>query len=173
MKVIDLSTHLYTGMEIFPGDPEVKIQVFHNYEKEGWQLRKIEMGSHTGTHVDVPSHMHKGEYNLDQISVERFFGKAQVVDCSKSLPRNMGLFFIEETEIKSLEKIVKSSPKFVGGNIDEVLERELLKKGIITYTGLVNLEQIPKFTTFDFYGLPLKIKMGDGSPVRAIAILEE
>lgn len=173
MIVIDLSTKLYTGMEVFPGDPEVKIDLVHNYEGEGWQLSKIEMGSHTGTHVDVPSHMHKGGDNLDDIPLEKFFGEAQVVDNSKSLPKNMGLFFIEEADINLAEKIIKSNPKFVGGYIDEELERALLKKGIITYTELVNLEKIPKFQTFLFYGLPLKIKDGDGSPVRAIAILEE
>jgi len=52
------------------------------------------------------------------------------------------------------------------------LERALLGNNIITYTGLVNLELIPKVRTFIFYGLPLKIKGGDGSPVRAIAIIE-
>ena len=40
------------------------------------------------------------------------------------------------------------------------------------YTGLVNLECLPKQETFIFYGLPLKIKSGDGSPVRAIAIID-
>jgi arylformamidase len=33
MKVIDLSTPLYTGMDVFVGDPEVKINVVHTYEK--------------------------------------------------------------------------------------------------------------------------------------------
>ena len=60
-----------------------------------------------------------------------------------------------------------------GGMITEELERALLKNKIVTYTGLVNLECLPKQETFIFYGLPLKIKSGDGSPVRAIAIIED
>lgn len=57
------------------------------------------------------------------------------------------------------------------GNITEDLERELLGSGIITYTRLINLELIPKEKTFIFYGLPLRIKSGDGSPVRVIAVI--
>lgn len=70
-----------------------------------------------------------------------------------------------------LYELIFLKPNFVGGNITEALERKLLKHEIITYTNLVNLNLIKRNTTFMFYGLPLKIKDGDGSPVRAIAII--
>lgn len=173
MKVIDLSVSIYPDMEVFPGDPEVKIEVIHTHEKETWELRKISMGSHTGTHVDAYSHMHRDKASLDHIPIERFFGKAQVVVLSETWPEEIGLFFIEEVGIEEANRIIDLNPGFVGGNISEDLERELLGNNIITYTGLVNLELIPKGKTFMFYGLPLKIKDGDGSPVRAIAIIED
>ncbi len=173
MKVIDLSMSLYTDMDVFPGDPKVKIDIVHTYEKDTWELRRLEMGSHTGTHVDAYSHMHKGKGTLDDISIERFFGEAQVLELSQEFPREIGLLFIEEVSIGYLDRIINSSPSFVGGNISEDLERALLGKNIITYTGLINLDLIPKGKTFIFYGLPLKIKSGDGSPVRAIAIIED
>lgn len=173
MKVIDLSQSLYSGMEVFTGDPEVKFDVVHTYEKDTWELMNISMGSHTGTHVDAYSHMHKGKETLDEIPIERFFGKAQVVELYEMWPSNIGLFFIEEVGIEALNRIINLNPGFVGGNITEELEKGLLGNNIITYTGLVNLELIPKYKIFMFYGLPLKIKDGDGSPVRAIAVIEE
>ena len=173
MKVIDLSQSLYTNMEVFPGDPEVKIDLVHTHEKNTWELKHISMGSHTGTHVDAYSHMHRGKETLDEIAIERFFGKAQVVEPYEVWPSSVGLFFIEEIGIGGLNRIIDSNPGFVGGNITEELERELLGNNIITYTGLVNLELIAKYKTFMFYGLPLKIKDGDGSPVRAIAVIED
>lgn len=173
MKIIDLSITLETGMKVFPGDPEVKIEVAHTYEKNGWELRNLKLGSHTGTHVDAFSHMHQGMDSLDEISVESFFGEAQVVECSsKEWPKNIGLFFTEEVDLNYLPQFLEANPKFVGGEITEELERALLKRGIITYTNLVNLDKIPKHSSFTFYGLPLKIKKGDGSPVRAIAIVQ-
>ena len=173
MRVIDLSVTIHEGMDVFEGDPEVKIDVVHTYEEDTWMLRNLSMGSHTGTHVDAYSHMHEGEPTLDDIPIERFFGKAQVVQKNQNWLKNIGLLFIEEVGIEKLDKIVDSNPGFVGGNITEDLERALLGEEIITYTGLVNLKLIPEGKTFMFYGLPLKIKSGDGSPVRAIAIIEE
>lgn len=173
MKIIDLSTPLHTSMDVFPGDPEVNIDIVHTYERNTWELRNLQMGSHTGTHVDAFSHMHEGKGTLDDIPIDRFFGEAQVVDLSEEWPSGIGLFFIEEMGINELNRIIDLNPGFVGGNITEGLERALLGKEIITYTRLVNLELIPKGETFMFYGLPLKIKSGDGSPVRAIAIIED
>ena len=50
------------------------------------------MGSHTGTHVDAYSHMHEGKETLDEIPIERFFGKAQVVGTHQDWPKEVGLF---------------------------------------------------------------------------------
>ena len=36
MKAIDLSISLYTDMDVFPGDLEVKIDVVHKYERNTW-----------------------------------------------------------------------------------------------------------------------------------------
>lgn len=172
MKTIDLSMPLYTGMEVFPGDPEVKIDIIHTYGNNGWELRRLNFGSHTGTHVDAFSHMHQGKATIDEISLERFFGKAQVVKRIEEWPNEIGLFFTEEIGVEYLDKLLNVRPGFVGGEITEELERQLLKHEIITYTNLVNLELIPSNTDFTFYGFPLKIQGGDGSPVRAVAVLE-
>jgi len=51
------------------------------------------------------------------------------------------------------------------------MEQRLLRHGIITFTDLVNLEKLPPDKDFTFYGVPLKIKDGDGSPIRAFAVL--
>jgi kynurenine formamidase len=45
-----------------------------------------------------------------------------------------------------------------------------LSGNIVIFEGLINLEEID-VTRFFFVGLPLKIKEGTGSPIRAIAIL--
>ena len=172
MKIIDLSMPIYTNMHVFPGDPQVKIDVVHTYKKNKWELRQLKMGSHTGTHVDAYSHMHEGQETLDEIALERFFGKAQVVELKEEWPKEIGLFFVEEVGIEKLSRITQLNPGFVGGNITEDLERALLGKNVITYTGLINLELVPKGHSFMFYGLPLRIQSGDGSPVRAIAIIE-
>jgi kynurenine formamidase len=46
-------------------------------------------------------------------------------------------------------------------------------RGISHYEWLVNLEQLVDKGEFMFYGIPLKLKKGTGSPVRAYAIVQE
>ncbi len=172
MKVIDLSKPLFTGMDVYPGDPEVSIEIVHTYEKNTWQLQKLTLGSHTGTHVDAYSHMDEKGETLDSIPLDRFFGTAYVVDDELPFPKKVGILFNRPVDVNELDNILSANPPFVGGKISESLERALLLHRIVTYTGLINIELLPTDKPFTFYGFPLKIKNGDGSPVRAVAIIE-
>jgi len=51
--------------------------------------------------------------------------------------------------------------------------KTLLPKGIVLYENLTNLDKLVGLAGFKFIGLPLKIRKGSASPVRAIAIIEE
>ncbi len=51
--------------------------------------------------------------------------------------------------------------------------KTLLPKGIVLYENLTNLDKLLGKAGFDFIGLPLKIRGGSASPVRAIAIIEK
>lgn len=171
MNVIDLTAAIYDGMPVYPGDPKVSVEQIQSISEDGWELRHLSMGSHTGTHVDAFSHMHQGGATLDEMPLTCFFGPATVVELSGEWPSEVGLLFNQAINESYLERLLRARPPFVGGELSENLERALLEQGIVTYTGLVNLEQLPVGELFTFYGLPLKISKGDGSPVRAIALL--
>lgn len=170
MKIIDLSKTIHNDMEIYPGDPIVKIEYHNKLNIDGYSTMKLSLGSHTGTHVDSLNHMKKSEDSIDTLALERFFGRSQVMSKNDNFKENIGLFFIEKISLKYLDKILKAKPTFVGGNITEALEKKLLSNNIITYTDLINLDLL-KNEEFIFYGFPLKIKKGDGSPVRALGII--
>nr|WP_184403601.1 cyclase family protein [Geomicrobium halophilum] len=161
------------GMEVYSGDPPVNISLNSTIEEDGFEVRSLAFGSHTGTHVDAFSHMHQGKQSIDEIGLTQFCGKAMRVDASINFPENTGLFFNEEVNMDKFEKICSVQPPFVGGMLSEELEWNLLKQEIVTYTDLVSLENIPLGEPFTFFGLPLTINNGDGSPVRAIALLNE
>ncbi len=171
MKIIDLSRPIYEGMPVFPGDPEVKIQTLGAAESENGLVRRISLGSHTGTHVDAFAHMHPDGRALDDIPLERFFGPAQAVRPHQLLPPRVGLIFVEAPAAEDSDRIAEAVPPFVAGDLPAELERSLLDRQILTYTDLVNLDQLPEGIEFTFYGLPLPIEGGDGSPVRAVAII--
>ncbi|MFW6215967.1 MAG: cyclase family protein [Alkalispirochaetaceae bacterium] len=172
MRLIDLSQPIRSGMDVHPGDPEVRLTTEHTYGSHGRLLRRLTLGSHTGTHVDACSHMDPDGPSLSQLPIDRFIGPARITRAGDEHPRGVGLLFLGPVRLFELESILEASPRFVGGDLEERLERELLQRGIITYTGLVNLEELPPGEPFTFIGLPLPIEAGDGSPVRAVAMIE-
>lgn len=117
--------------------------------------------------------MIKGAASIDQIELTQFMGPAQLVDqADESFPTGLDLLFDEAVDESILEKLLTAAPPFVAGDLSVELERVLLNHEIVTFTDLVNLKQLPAKETFLFIGLPLKITGGDGSPVRAAAVLD-
>jgi len=183
MKIIDLSPPLYDGMPVYPGDPEVEIKQVHTLEKEGWRLRTLSIPGHIGSHVDAFSHMDPVGKTLSEMPLEHFFGQAVVVKPRDNYPKNLGLVIATggELGIDQIEALTNANPPFVvvgngsegSSSMSVELERRLLKAGIVTFTDLINLDKLPKDKPFMFYGLPLNIKDGDGSPIRAMAMFEE
>lgn len=173
MKIVDLTLPLHTGMEVYPGDPEASIERIQTVDQDGWNMNRIQINSHDGTHVNVPLHGDDNGKTLDDYSVEAFIGRAEIYT-GTILPDKGMIFRDQNIDENIAEQIKKITPPFIGLShtltFDEEIEKELLSVGVILYENLNNLEQLPN--KFMFYGVPLKIKDGDGSPVRAFAVLE-
>jgi len=175
MRIIDLTLPMYSGMTVFPGDPEVMIEPVQTYAKDRWNMRRLHINTHDGTHVNVPIHGTAHGKTLDDYTLKDFCGAAEIYGPSWTLTSSVGVLFRDQNIDGAIaDKIKAERPRFVGlssgfeFNID--IERELLEAGIISYERLCNLEMLPN--RFQFFGMPLKIRAGDGSPVRAFAILD-
>jgi arylformamidase len=173
MRIIDLTLPLYSGMPVYPGDPEVSIENIQTLEKEGWNMRRIEINGHDGTHVNAPIHMVAGGKTLAEMPLESFWGPAKIYD--GTIEKGKGIIFRDQNIDAALaEKIKKARPLFVGLSsryeCDVEIEKDLLAHDIVLYERLANLDKVPK--EFTFYGLPLNITGGDGSPVRAVAVVD-
>ncbi len=85
-EIIDLTHRIVGGMPVFPGDPTVDITVHLNYREDGCRVSRWSMGSHTGTHMDAPSHFIPEGSSLDQYDVSRFHRRGVVVNVSDLEP---------------------------------------------------------------------------------------
>lgn len=77
----DLSHSFETGMQTFPGDPAVVVEPVATVEDDGYQVSEIHCGTHSGTHVDAPSHIGLDE-SIDAYDIGRFVFDARVIDCT-------------------------------------------------------------------------------------------
>lgn len=81
-KIIDVTVPISPFTPIFPGDPEPSIEKFLTLEKDGCAVSRLSFGSHTGTHVDAPSHVLKDGPSVDSLDPRCLMGEAIVLDFS-------------------------------------------------------------------------------------------
>lgn len=78
---IDISLSLRMGMVNWPGDPPFEIQRVHDMGKgDTANLSRIIMGTHSGTHIDAPSHFIPNGKGVDLMPLEVATGPARIIE---------------------------------------------------------------------------------------------
>lgn len=88
MTWFDLSVPVVTGMPVYPGDPEVAVTAALTVPEDGVNVARVHLGSHAGTHVDAPFHIDDALPRLDALPLERFTGRAVLMDARGLPPRS-------------------------------------------------------------------------------------
>ncbi|WP_298670399.1 cyclase family protein [uncultured Methanofollis sp.] len=73
----DVTRPLSGETVIYPGDPAV---TFRREEHGDYRIAALALGTHSGTHIDAPSHYLKDGATVDAIPPERLIGRCRVVD---------------------------------------------------------------------------------------------
>jgi arylformamidase len=81
VEIFDISQTLFEGMAVWPGDPEFK-QRWVQRIKDGnsSNLSCIELGIHTGTHIDAPLHVDDTGGDAAGISLHNCIGPVRVIE---------------------------------------------------------------------------------------------
>jgi kynurenine formamidase len=101
IKVVDLTAPLgpetpvlYLPPQFGKNTPSVKVHTISEYNQDGpfWAWNWLELGEHTGTHFDAPSHWVTGKDNpnntTDTIPPQNFVAPVNVIDRSKEAAAN-------------------------------------------------------------------------------------
>lgn len=228
-EIIDLSQEIFSGMPVFHGLPDVKITVHASHEQ--WDgmtdsdvvspaVNRLELGEHTGTHVDAMNHMareYRGQ-SIDTMPLAMFYTEGICLDLSQKGLRDLIEPADLERALSPADLAIKPGDTVLlytdhyrrafgtddwlrgpGVSVDAARwlgQREIAAFGVETaspgvpgvsnkevhricgelgfthYENMVNLDQLIGRGRFRFIGLPLKIRGGTGSPVRAVAVFE-
>jgi kynurenine formamidase len=229
VEIIDLSQEIYTGMPVFPGMPDVNITMHVSHEE--WDgildseilspaVNRLDMGEHTGTHVDAINHMARPhrDQSIERMPLAMFYTEGICLDLSHKGLRE--LIEVEDLErsllaanlqIKSgdtvllytdhyrrafgtenwhhgpgisaeaarwlgVQKIAAFGVESMAPGVLKVSNKQVHHicgvMGFTHYENMINLHFLIGRGRFRFIGLPLKIRGGTGSPVRAVAVFE-
>jgi kynurenine formamidase len=228
-EIIDLSQEIFTGMPVFPGLPDVAITMHVSHEQ--WDgipdsdvvspaVNRLELGEHTGTHVDALNHMgreFRGQ-SIETMPLTMFYTEGICLDLShKSLRELIEPVDLERAlsaaglEIRQgdtillytdhyrrafgtddwdhgpglsaeaarwlgQQKIAAFGVETMSPGVRHISNKQVHRicggLGFTHYENMINLYQLVGRGRFRFIGLPLRIRGGTGSPVRAVAVFE-
>ena len=229
IEIIDLSQEIFTGMPVFPGLPEVSITMHVSHEE--WDdisdrevltpaVNRLELGEHTGTHVDAINHMARQyrDQSIDTMPLTMFYTEGICLDLSyKGLRELIEPADLERAltqaglDIRQGDTVLlytdhyrrafgtenwhhgpgisTDAAHWLGGQKIAAFGVETMAPGVLKvsnkevhhicgelgfthYENMINLHQLIGRGRFRFIGLPLRIRGGTGSPVRAVAIFD-
>lgn len=197
MEIIDISVPIRTGMVIYPGDPEVRLERASSIaDGASANNSRLDMGVHSGTHVDAPVHFIEGAAGTEDLPLEILNGPCEVVavprlDSSavEAVPRGTQrvLFKSPNSELWALDRfpdeferfdraaaksLVERGVKLVGVDYLSVGDHEahhiLLGAGVVPVEGL-DLRGVEP-GSYELHCLPLRLVGSDGAPARAILV---
>lgn len=81
VKLYDISLTVTPEMPVWPGDPPVGLARVRKIEDGTYaNISRMNMGVHTGTHVDAPFHFIADGLTIEQLPVDALIGPATVVE---------------------------------------------------------------------------------------------
>ncbi len=105
----DLTQTIRNGIPYFPGTGKPSLFPANIFPIDGYRETMYFMTSHTGTHVDAPSHLLRDGAELDAYEAGYFCGKALMLDCTKcGGARSVTKEFLEpwEEQIRSVQYVL-------------------------------------------------------------------
>ncbi|NMJ77295.1 cyclase family protein [Nanohaloarchaea archaeon] len=80
MDIIDVSLKIDEYILCYPGNPEPVIEKYRQIPEDSTTESEIDIGSHTGTHVDAPQHIQENGETVKDLNLENFYGEARVLN---------------------------------------------------------------------------------------------
>lgn len=75
-----MSVPVSAGMVAWPGDPPVRIERAQSIERgDDANVTHLDLGAHTGTHMDAPVHFFDDAAGIDSMPIEATIGVARVI----------------------------------------------------------------------------------------------
>ncbi|MEO8563811.1 MAG: cyclase family protein [bacterium] len=79
-KIYDVSIPLRTGGLVYPNNPPISITPVSSIAAGATaNVSRLDMGSHTGTHVDAPLHFLEGGAGVDELRLDVLIGPARLI----------------------------------------------------------------------------------------------
>jgi kynurenine formamidase len=94
------------SMRVFPGSPQPSFIEWSKFEIHGYSSEVMFLSTHTGTHIDAPSHFIPDSRTIDKIKVSRFVSRSILIKIPKKADQQITLNDIINCKINANDTAV-------------------------------------------------------------------
>ena len=81
MKFYDVSLLISEDLPVWPGDPGISMRLSSSLAQgDQANVSQVQMGVHTGTHIDAPFHFEPDGQSIDELQLETLIGPCKVIE---------------------------------------------------------------------------------------------
>ena len=198
MEILDISVAIRPGMVTYPGDPTVRLERIRELaDGAAANISRLDLGVHTGTHVDAPSHFIDGAPAAETLPLHVLVGPVRVVDATGVAERLDGevlaqlelaervLFKTRNSALWEQDSFVDDFVSLTGDGAQALIDRGVRLVGIdylslgdedahraLLGAGIVAVEGLDLRGVdpgeYQLVCAPLKVVGSDGAPARAL-----
>lgn len=180
--------------KVYPGDPVPQVEYLKSIENDDeCNLTKVEICTHTGTHIDAPSHFDSFGNTIDKLRLATFYGKCTVIsiegiitgeDMEKLLPYcrkrilfhgNSKAFLSSSAAVVIAESdvlLVGTDANSIAPDFDEMKTHLKLANGNVAVLEGLDLSGI-KDGDYMLCAFPVKLSGLEAAPCRAVLMEQE
>lgn len=188
MKIYDISQEIFQSY-VFPGDPLPQRESILSIDNgDVCNLTRLSLGSHTGSHLDAPSHFLNKAKTVEQIALSKCVGPCKVITLEGNvIPAQLraaledgtrrllirGNITLSEEAAAELASVPIDLIGVEGATVGPMEDPRnvhitLLEKEIVILEG-IRLDNVPDGNYF-LVAQPLNLAGIDGSPVRPLLL---
>ena len=104
MKFYDVTVLVSEEMPVWPKDPAVALPLAQSIARgDAANVTRIEMGAHTGTHIDAPIHFEPNGCGIDQLPLDVLVGPCRVFDLT-AVPGHINRAVLAQCDMRGVTR---------------------------------------------------------------------
>ena len=104
MKFYDVTVLVSEEMPVWPKDPAVALPLAQSIARgDAANVTRIEMGAHTGTHIDAPIHFEPNGCGIDQLPLDVLVGPCRVFDLT-AVPGHINRAVLAQCDLRGVTR---------------------------------------------------------------------
>lgn len=169
----DISVAIHPDLPVWEGDPPIVIRSAASIERgDIANVSRLEIGAHTGTHVDAPVHFVPGRKGVDRLTLDTLLGAAYVVDLTNVIHEARASDFEQASIPKNTRRLLcKTSNSSLWSKLPSTFDSDFIGVSLDGAQWLI--DHGIELVGVDYLGVERFDSVGNGAPTHHVLLEKE